>query len=143
MKKILTIIVALFTFVAVANAQPRALGVRAGYGGEVSYQHLLGAASFAELDLGIYAGGLNLAGAYDFLLLDKSGLGIYAGPAADLLLYSSGGSSTLHGGLGGQVGFEYKFTELPIQISVDWRPIYFFGGGFDARGAALGVRYLF
>ena len=53
MKKLLAIAVALTAFVAVAAAQPRALGVRfgspsfnPGFGAELSYQHGLGTTNF-------------------------------------------------------------------------------------------------
>ena len=48
MKKILIVVAALLGFAVVASAQPRALGVRAGYGGELSYQHYMGGENFAE-----------------------------------------------------------------------------------------------
>ena len=41
MKKTLIIIASLLAFAVVASAQPRAIGVRAGYGAELSYQHNL------------------------------------------------------------------------------------------------------
>ena len=46
MKKMLILVAALLGFAVVATAQPRALGVRAGYGAELSYQHTLGSENF-------------------------------------------------------------------------------------------------
>ena len=51
MKKTILILVAILGLSFMAAAQPRALGVRAGYGGELSYQHGFGA-NFGEFDLG-------------------------------------------------------------------------------------------
>jgi hypothetical protein len=51
MKKILVIALSLLALGAVASAQPRALGIRGGYGAELSYQHGLGS-NFLEADLG-------------------------------------------------------------------------------------------
>ena len=69
MKKTLIIIASLLAFAVVASAQPRAIGVRAGYGAELSYQHNLGSENFLEVDLGwsfSSAGYFNVAAAYDF-----------------------------------------------------------------------------
>ena len=68
MKKILTLLVGVLCFVAAASAQPRAFGLRIGYGAEVSYQHDLSDA-FAELDLGLVGkDGFYVTGVYDFIL---------------------------------------------------------------------------
>ena len=145
MKKIFAIAVALLTVAAVANAQPRALGLRAGYGGELSYQQTLGAANFAEFDLGWFRNGLNVAAIYDFSIYDNGAFGFYAGPGADVALLTYKDVKNVLGlGLGGQIGLEYKFVSVPLQISLDWRPMWFIGDyGFEAYGAALGIRYKF
>jgi len=144
MKKILAIAVALFAFVAVASAQPRALGLRAGYGGELSYQHTLGGANFAELDLGLWQHGFKLTGAYDFILAGDGNFNLYAGPAAAVGTWKVNDNSDFVAGVGGQIGVEYNFP-IPLQLSLDWEPIYYFGDdhGFYAYGIALGVRYRF
>ena len=54
MKKFIVVVLSVLAFAAVASAQPRALGIRAGYGGEISYQHG-GGAGFLEADLGFWA----------------------------------------------------------------------------------------
>ena len=144
MKKAFVILAAVLGFAVVASAQPRALGVRAGWGGELSYQHTLGASNFAELDLGWFHNGIDVAGIYDFMIYDNGGFGFYAGPGANVGLFSTDDAkNAIALGVGGQVGLEYKFP-IPLQISLDWRPMYFFGDhGFDYYGAALGIRYLF
>ena len=81
----------------VAAAQPRAIGVRAGYGAELSYQHTLGAAT------------------------------------------------QLWVGVGAQLGLEYCFEQIPLQLSLDWKPSFNLvpTTGFGWEGLALGIRYLF
>ena len=149
MKKTLIIIASLLAFAVVASAQPRAIGVRAGYGAELSYQHNLGSENFLEVDLGwsfSSAGYFNVAAAYDFSVAPVGPFNFYAGPAADLALY---GTNTNNGslglGVGAQLGLEYIFSEIPFQISLDWRPWFNFVDGFHGyyTGAALGLRYAF
>jgi len=144
MKKILTVLVAALAFVAVASAQPRAIGARITYGAEISYQHSLGSASFAELDLGVWQHGFDFTAAYDFGLYSNNGFGIYLGPAASVGTWKVNDSADFVAGVGGQLGFEYIF-DFPLQLSLDWRPIYYFGDnhGFHGTSIALGVRYKF
>ncbi|MCR4825026.1 MAG: hypothetical protein K5849_06700, partial [Bacteroidales bacterium] len=68
MKKFIVILVSVLAFAAVASAQPRALGLRAGYGAELSYQHGLGS-GFLEADLGFQGSGhgVYVTGVYDFI----------------------------------------------------------------------------
>ena len=71
MKKALLIVAAILGLAVVASAQPRALGIRAGYGAELSYQHTLGGQNFIEADLGWALGnpgGLDLGLSYDFII---------------------------------------------------------------------------
>ncbi len=112
MKKFLLIAVAVLGFSFAAIAQPRAIGIRAGYGAEVSYQHTLGAANFAEIDLGWSVGSFN---------------------------------AELWAGIGAQLGLEYCFEEIPLQLSLDWKPSFNLvpATGFGWQGLALGIRYLF
>jgi len=144
MKKILAIAVALFAFVAVASAQPRAIGVRAGYGGELSYQHSIGS-NFAEFDLGWMANGVYLTGIYDFILAGDGAFNFYAGPGASLgyYKYNSNNNYRFDAGLAAQVGIEYNFS-APVTLSFDWRPgFYFVGSYFNWTPFALGIRYRF
>ena len=52
MKRIILIAALALGVAFAAAAQPRAIGVRLGYGGEISYQHTLGGANFVEANLG-------------------------------------------------------------------------------------------
>lgn len=142
MKKTLLILAALLGFAVAVSAQPRALGVRAGYGGELSYQHTMGAANFLEVDLGWTAGFVNAALAYDFSVAPVGPFGFYIGPAADVWIVNEGGVGV---GAGAQLGLEYLFDAIPLQISLDWRPMFNLipATGFGWQGVGLGIRYLF
>ena len=144
MKKIIAILVGVLAFAAVASAQPRALGVRAGYGGELSYQHSLGQ-NFLEADLGFLAGhGFYLTGVYDFVLANSGICNFYAGPGVQLGFYNHAEESGFNAGIAGQLGVEFEVPSVPLNISLDWRPVYYFNyGGFGWQGIALGIRYRF
>ena len=148
MKKLIAILVGVLAFAAVASAQPRALGVRAGYGGELSYQHSLGS-NFAEFDLGFLAGnGIYATGIYDFILGSAGICNFYAGPGVQLGFYSykdvDGNVMKFNAAVVGQIGVEFEIPSIPLNISLDWRPAYYFvHGGFGWNGFALGLRYRF
>lgn len=144
MKKVIAILVAILAFTAVANAQSRALGIRATYGGELSYQHYMGSSSFLEADLGFALhDGFVLTGIYDFILGQSGGFSFYAGPGAQLAFWDTPDYSGIGLGIAGQLGVEYVFP-APIGISLDWRPRFdFIHGGFGYSSVALSLRYMF
>ena len=146
MKKVLIVALSILMFGVAASAQPRALGVRATWGAEVSYQHGLGT-NFVEADLGLFGNGFYLTGVYDFVFASEGNFNFYGGPGAQAGFYSTddnGDSVTkMDFGVVGQIGMEYNFS-LPISVSLDWRPgISLTGGGIGWQGFALGVRYRF
>ena len=151
MKKLIVIVALMLGIAVAASAQPRALGLRGGgWVSELSYQHSLGE-NFLEVDLGWwYSGGVNVAAAYDFSIAPLGPFNFYAGPAAELYTYNyvDGNNNNAMGlqvGVGAQLGLEYFFDALPLQVSLDWRPmLHFLGGvGFGWQGIALGLRYAF
>ena len=70
---------------------------------------------------------------------------LYAGPGAQLGFYNYDGGSKMNVGLAGQLGVEWNFPRVPLQLSIDWRPVYFFlnNGGFGYDSVGLGLRYRF
>ena len=150
MKKLLVIAALMLGLVATASAQPRALGLRGGIATDISYQHSLGD-NFLEFDLGwdTFSMGVDLAVAYDFSIAPLGPLGFYAGPAIDFFTSMNKGGDWRPGlGVGAQIGLEYFFDQIPLQLSLDWRPMInvlvpndFLR--FSIYGAALGIRYAF
>ena len=148
MKKILAILVAAFAFVAVASAQPRAFGVRIGYGAEISYQYSVSNATFAEMDLGLIGDkGWYVSGLFDFILGSAGQVNFYAGPGIQLGTRNyeetdGGNIFKFDAAIVGQIGAEFEIPGAPINISLDWRPaIYFNHGGFGWTGFGLAIRY--
>lgn len=153
MKKIILVAALVLGFAAVAAAQPRAVGLRGGYGIEATYQHTMGE-NFLEANLGL--GGfnsLNVAATYNWMLAqpdwtDRGEWGVYAGPGAALgLVFGNPGAFNI--AAAGQVGLEYTFW-FPLQLSLDIRPQLglWTGGGtagfyFGGWCPALSIRYKF
>ena len=151
MKKIITIALSVLAFAAVTSAQPRAIGLRIGGSAEATYQHSIGG-NFIEGDLGLgilNGGGFYATGIYDFVIGSIDNFNFYAGPGLQMGLYNGVNDNAekttkFFFGLAGQVGFEWQFTSIPLNLSLDWRPgIDFCGAGFYWSSFALGVRYRF
>ena len=154
MKKIILVAAMVLGFAAAAVAQPRAIGVRIGNGGEVSYQHTLGE-NFLEVDGGLGLGfdgtfNVGATGIYNFMIAQpqwtsQGEWGFYAGPGVAVGL-GLGEASYFSLAVAGMVGLEYTFN-FPLQLSLDVRPQI--GLGFGGHGlhwglmSALGVRYEF
>ena len=152
MKKLVLILVAVMGMAFAANAQNIGARLKTGnllllgesYGVEFSYQQALGS-NRVELDAG-YSNGqyINFAAAYHWTFPIAGDFGWFIGPCANV------GYCINHGlGLsaGAQGGVEWNPTDLPLQVSVDARPLYDFlmdencaYKGF-APGVAVGVRY--
>lgn len=148
MKKFLITVVALAAFAFVSTAQPRALGVRGGYGAELSYQHSL-SSNFIEADLGWAPGEFNLVAVYDFIFASAGDFNFYAGPGVRVGSFRTSSDVVgLNVGVAAQIGAEFVIPAIPINISVDWRPVINFFGennqrGFNGMYLALGIRYRF
>ncbi|MBR6546852.1 MAG: hypothetical protein IKT69_00975 [Bacteroidales bacterium] len=151
MKKIILAAALVLGFTVAASAQPRAIGVRIGNGGEISYQHSMGS-NFLEVDgglgLGLVDGVFNVGatGIYNFMISEfGNGFGFYAGPGAGVGL-ALGEVNYLALSAAGMVGIEYNFN-FPLQISLDFRQhigIGFSGNGIWAPSSiGLGLRYQF
>ena len=145
MKKFILVIAAVLGLAVVASAQPRALGVRVGWGGELSYQHTLGAENFLEVDAGWGANAISVGAAYDFQIAPLGPFGFYAGPAAHVWIGGGEEQNNLVLGVGAQLGLEYMFDGIPLQLSLDWKPLFTLvpATGFGWQSFGLGIRYAF
>ena len=150
MKKVLITLFAVMALSFAAKAQSNAIGIRGGYGAaEISYQHALSAANRLEFDLGWWGGKdwttFNLVGTYQWTGNITGILGWFAGPGAQVRLYKGKVDNKPFGiGIGGQAGLELDFN-IPLQLTLDARPMWHFLGYYSGFGAdvALGLRYRF
>ena len=147
-----------------SNAQDRnALGLRLGdndgFGGEISYQRLLGDNNRLELDLGWRDSkrydALKLTGLYQWVWNIEGGFNWYAGVGGGVGTwefddvppgYDGDDDSGTFLFVAGDIGIEYNF-DIPLQLSLDFRPEVYFGDDFreDDFGPdiALGIRFKF
>jgi len=132
-----------------AQVEGKAIGVRFANefnGGELTFQTALSHSNRLELDLGLNHwsdtnSGIQLTGVYQWVwgLNDvATGLNWYAGLGASVGNYTS----NLGVGFVGQLGLEYNFN-IPLQISLDWRPTLFNSYYTYYGGNGLSIRYRF
>lgn len=155
MKKSLFIIVSALLLSFTANAQGingsrNALGIRGGWGAELSYQRYVAPETRLEGTIGINRFGFSVEGIYQWMH------DIVSSAPGDFKWYSGAGfgfgdwdsddfDKGFSCGILGQVGIEYAFPGAPIALSFDYRPgIYFVPEfNFDWSGFAIGLRFYF
>jgi hypothetical protein len=156
MKKMILSAFMLFGIAFTAQAQDiskNALGLRlgdnSGFGAEISYQRGLSKNNRLELDLGWRnsnnADALKLSGLYQWVWNIDGGFNWYAGLGGGVGSWKDGNNSDTSLFAAGDIGIEYIFQEAPIQLSLDFRPEFYFNDVQDSFGPdiALGVRYRF
>jgi len=149
MKKILIIAALMLGFVASAAAQPKAIGLRGGYGAELSYQHYLGS-QFVEADLGLTGfNALNVAATYNWFFYQSGGFGFYGGLGGALGFNFE--KQGMHLAFAPQLGIEYTFP-FHLNLSLDIRPQIGYSTYEGPKESshfyiwyypALGIRYAF
>ena len=154
-KLILVTTIALFVLSNV-NAQDykTGIGVRGGLYNGLTIKHFLSSKTAVEGLVSTRWEGLEITGLYEISndnAFDVDRLNWYFGVGAHLGLYN-GDNNTYDDPAGSYVvlgadfilGIEYNFTELPINISLDWKPAFNFIGysRFWGDGGALSIRYI-
>ncbi len=153
MKRLL-LFIAVISIGVLASAQisSKALGARI-YGGdnfsgaELSFQKGLNDRNRLELDASFGFNSDNsrvaLFAIYHWVWNLAGGFNWYMGPGASLMYDSYDNNSYVNVGVGGQIGIEYNFRDLPILVSLDARPMWDFLGDVNGLGwgGALGLRY--
>ncbi|MEP6616719.1 MAG: hypothetical protein ABJA57_09085 [Ginsengibacter sp.] len=96
-----------------------------------------------------YNYGTRITGLYEIYgdINNAVGLRWYIGPGAHFGFYNTkygGGSSA---GVDGVLGLDYKVTNAPLNLSLDWQPSFEFGdnfnNGFSGGWGGFGIRYTF
>jgi len=151
-----------FSIQAQETVSQNAIGVRFGnnhgFGVEISYQRKLSPKNRLELDLGWSnndnTAALKATGIYQWYWNLEKGLYWYAGCGGGFGTwntddnYNNGyaGDNGLFIVAAGDIGIEYHFKEIPIQLSIDGRPEFIFNN-YEKNdfGVAVGfgIRYKF
>ena len=155
MKRTILILAAVLGFAVAASAQPKALGVRIGWGVDITYQNYLNSADFLEFDLGLDDGynssNFHVDGVYNFMIAQpdwtRGKWGFYGGPGVSLAVWDNDDKdNVVYAGIVGNLGLEYTFN-IPLQLFIDVRPRLMFGdGGIRSKGIfnfGLGICYSF
>ena len=136
------------------NAVGLRFGGGNGFGTEVTYQRALGEGNRLEANLGWNTdddfSGFKLTGVYQWVWHLDGDFNWYAGAGGGLGNYEYESPNIPDENetfifIAGQVGIEYNFQEIPLQLSLDTRPELGLGDLSDDLnfGIALGVRYRF
>jgi len=156
MKKILISLFLFTAILAVSNAQDynTGIGIRGGLYNGITFKHFIGQKAALEGILDTKDKGFMITGLYELhanaFNTDRLnwyyGIGGHVGfwDGANVSWADDNDSYTVIG-VDGILGLEYNFNEIPINISIDWKPAFNLAGysGFWGDGAGLSIRYIF
>lgn len=156
MKKIiltLTLVIFISTFGS-AQDYNTGVGLRLGFSNGLTVKHFLSQRSAVEGLLATRWRGFEITGLLEVhnQAFDVDRLKWYFGGGAHIGFWN--GDNTHWGdtgtnytiiGVDGILGIEYSFSEVPINLSLDWKPAFNLTGytGFWGDGGALSIRYIF
>ncbi len=136
-----------------AQAYKSAIGARLGYPFAASYKTFITEPGAVELFAGFrgYAGysWFSINGAYEhhFPISGVENLSWYAGGGAGVQFWTWR-NAALDGNTSisvmGVLGLDYKFEDIPLNLSIDWMPTVFLNGyiqGFGGGYGSLSARY--
>jgi hypothetical protein len=117
---------------------PNSAAITSGFTGK----YFLNEKTAVEGILGINDG-VGICGLYEihFPIESVKNLQWFAGPGA----YVAFRNSTTGVGAAGIIGLDYKFDELPLNLTIDWKPELNLISqvGFESSGIGISVRYVF
>ena len=158
MKKIVMTLLIVFGLVSISSAQDYNTGVgfRGGWENGLTVKHFVSSSSAFEGILSSRWQGFMVTGLYEIhaTAFDANRLKWYFGFGGHVGFWNGDYKKDYWGepgtnytvvGVDGILGLEYSFTEIPFNISLDWKPAFNFVGysGWWADGGALSIRYIF
>ncbi len=153
MKKYVLIVILFLSVNSLVKAQDyeNAVGLRFGLSNGVTLKHFISTSDAVEGILSTRWGGFNLTGLYErhTSAFDTDGLYFFYGAGAHIGSFNNSWfadtDSHIVIGIDGIIGLEYVFTEVPLNLSLDWKPGFNLIGytGFWGDELALSVRYMF
>ncbi len=155
-KKLFTFIVVTFIMGSVmAQDYTTGIGLRGGLYNGITIKHFIGENSAFEGLIATRWGSVDLTALYELHRDNAFGverlnwyygigghIGLWNG---DLIPNSTTSGSYLAVGVDGIIGIEYNFVELPINVSLDWKPRFNILGysKFYGDAGAFSIRYIF
>ena len=130
------------------------IGVRAGFANGLTIKHFIGSNAALEGIIASRWRGFEITGLYElhYNAFNTPRLNWYIGFGGHFGYWNGNyanwgnpGENYSVIGVDGILGLEYNFIEVPINISLDWKPAFNIIGysGFWGDGGALSVRYIF
>lgn len=148
--RILTFLMILsFSMNAKAQESPRQIeaGIRLGLPLGVTGRYFFTERSAAEAIVGLYNKTASLTALYqyhfDLSTLTVEGFGWYAGGGAHIGTREIDGSHEFLAGVDGIAGINYNFSNIPLNLSLDWKPAIHFTTSSDLAEFAVSARYIF
>jgi hypothetical protein len=154
-KKLATLLFALsLCTIGFSQDYSTGIGARLGYSNGLTVKHFISGTSALEGILSSRWRGFEVTGLYElnYNAFNTPRLNWYIGFGGhvgfwngDHAYWGNRGESYTVVGIDGIIGLEYNFIEVPIGLSIDWKPEFNFIGysGFWGDGGALSVRYIF
>ncbi|MBI9068341.1 MAG: hypothetical protein JEZ09_13690 [Salinivirgaceae bacterium] len=157
MRKILLSIFGTIAIITISFSQEyeNAIGLRGGLSTGITARHFLTKNTSVEGIAASRWSGFNITGLYEiyqYRAFDVKRLNWYYGGGAHIGFWNGNNVSWLDDnkdytilGIDGIIGIEYNIKEIPVNISVDWKPAFNLIGhtGLWPDGGAVSVRYIF
>ncbi|OEJ99947.1 outer membrane insertion C- signal [Roseivirga misakiensis] len=146
MRKLLVIAVILFGFSGLQQVKGQEIGVRFGNGlvSDVAFDAVFSFGQFSRIHSNVAFGNdqVGVSALLDFIYrpLGEEGFSWYTGAGPYVAL---GGDFQL--GAAGEIGLEYQFGQVPLSLSLDWRPAFRLvdDTDFSVDGFGFNLRYVF
>ena len=153
MKKIIALCFAITVagFVYGQNDYKQAIGIKFPGGTSITYKNFITETKSIEALMTFWEKGFKLSALYEFNfpIQDVQGLNWYVGPGVHLggwkNKFKDEQKSSADFGIDGIIGLDYKFADIPINISLDWQPSITLLGNSDfvPTMGGLAIRYTF
>jgi hypothetical protein len=158
MKRIIITCLIVFCLVSISYAQDynTGIGLRAGLYNGLTVKHFTGEKPAFEIILSSRWRGFAITGLYEIhnRAFNTERLNWYFGFGGHIGFWNGDYTHKYWGevgttytvvGLDGILGLEYNFTEIPLNIGIDWKPWFNISGynNYWYDGGALSIRYIF
>lgn len=151
---LLSAIIIIFSNIGFAQDYKTGIGLRGGWFNGITVKHFIGENKALEGIFSTRWRGFNITGLYEVhhTAFDVDGLNWYYGGGGHIgfwdgrnVKWATGTNAYTVIGIDGILGLEYNFKEIPINLSVDWKPAFNIIGhsGFWGDGGAFSIRYIF
>lgn len=139
-------LIAILSFVIICSSvQAQELGIRFGdvVGNDVAVDALFSVGKFSRIHANVsFGSGVGVEALWDFLYRPLGGEAFYwyVGVGPSMLI-----DDPFFLGASGEIGLSYKFTNVPLSLSADWRPTFYIieDTDFHAGGFGVNLRYVF